>query len=498
MDPTIILVLGIVTGLIVGILIAWLLFRARVAETQGRLTMREQDVGRLEERIGLMDKRIDELNETLRAESEKRAASDAKAERTGQLENANTKLREELSEIQTEHARLTETIEQERKAVEKQLRLVEESKIALTDTFKALAGEALKSSNEEFIKLAKSSLETLQTKAEGDLTERRQAIESLVKPLRESLERYEKQLADMGKERKGQYQSLADQMKALIDSEQSLKDETSKLVTALSAPQVRGAWGELTLRRVAELAGMVERCDFVEQESTDTDSGRLRPDMIVDLPNGRRIVVDAKAPLKAYIEAIECSTEEDRKAKLAEHARQVRIRVNELSKKEYWDQFDEAPEFTVLFLPGEQFLGAALQEQPDLLEDAFKQKVIIATPTTLIALLKAVAYGWRQEALAENAKKISELGKELYERIATLAGHMQDLGKKLDGSVEAYNKSIGSLERRVLVTARKFKELGATGADDISTPEPIDQSTRKMIPVSFEVEEQKNDPTATA
>jgi DNA recombination protein RmuC len=451
MSPTLVIAVCLITAM-AGFAIGWFAGRSRISETQGKLSAREDDIRGLNDRIGQMNARIDQLNEQLRTEAEKRASAETRA------------------------------------------RLLEDAKTVLSDTFKALSDEALKSNNDAFLKLARSSLETFQTQAKGDLTEKQKAIETLVQPLKESLERYEKQLTAMDKDRHGQYQSLADQVKSLIESEKSLKDETGKLVTALSKPQVRGHWGEITLRRVVELAGMVEHCDFIEQESTDTPQGRIRPDMIVNLPNNRKIVVDAKAPLKAYIEAVESADESARSAKILEHAHQVKSRVRELSRKEYWDQFDEAPEFVVLFLPGEQFLGAALEKEPDLLEDAFKQRVVPATPTTLISLLKAVAYGWRQEQLTENAQKISELGKQLYDRISTLANHMQELGRKLDGSVSSYNKAIGSLEGRVLISARKFKELGATGAEDIPIAEPIDQSTRKMIPMGFEVVESEDQP----
>jgi DNA recombination protein RmuC len=495
MDP-VSLVIGIIFGLIVGGVIAWLLAGSRVAQTYGKLEARDQETSELKERIGQMNVRLDELTSQLKTEAEKRAAAEATATRTEELDEENDRLEGELSRIKADYARLQETIKKEREAVEEKLALVKEAETKLSDAFKALSSEALKSNNQAFIDLAKETLEKYQTDAKSDLTARQKAIDTLVQPLRENLDKYQQVMAEMAKERSGQYTSLQDQVKTLLESEQCLRDETSKLVTALSAPQVRGHWGEITLRRVAELAGMVEHCDFIEQESTESEKGRLRPDMIVSLPNGRRIVIDAKSPLKAYMEAVEATTDDEREAKILQHAKQVKTRVQDLSKKEYWDQFDDAPEFAVLFLPGEQFLGAALQKEPGLLEEAFRQKVILATPTTLVALLKAVAYGWRQEALAENAQQISELGKQLYDRLATLASHLEDLGKNLDRSVAAFNRAVGSYESRVAVTARKFKELGATAADDIPPLEPIEQTTRTITPVGYEISEDENQPKA--
>ena len=483
-------ILPLVIGLVVGGIAAWFaasaMSRAKVAETQGKLASKQEEAEKLLERVSQMNTRIDELNASLKSEAERRAASEARAERTAALEEESTRLRTEITNLKATLAQIEETLKKEREATMEKLKLLEEARASLTDAFKALSSEALNTNNEAFLKLAKSTLETFHVQAKGDLTEREKAIQTLVQPLRESLERYEKQTGELEKTRVAAYSGLEGELKRLLETGESLKKETGKLVTALSAPQVRGHWGEITLRRVAELAGMVERCDFVEQESVDSPQGRLRPDMIVNLPNDRKIVVDAKATLKAYIEAIEATTEEERQIKHIEHAKQLRSRVTELCKKEYWDQFREAPEFVVMFLPGEQFLGAALQVDPDLLEDAFTKRVIIATPTTLIALLKAVAYGWRQEALAENAQQISDLGKQLYERLATMADHLSELGKSLDKSIQSYNRAIGSFESRVLVSARKFRELGTTDKSEIPTLEQIDHTSKTMLPIGYE------------
>lgn len=488
------MVIGLIAGGIIGGIIGHLMSRSNFAKTEGELKAKSGEVSQLNERIASMNIRIDELNKSLNEETEKRASSESTSKLVPGLEEQITSLRDETSRQKVKLAEISESLSNERKAAAEKIKLLEDARTNLSDAFKALSDDALKSNNQAFLILAKTMFEKVQTEAKGDLKQRQTAIQSLVDPLRESLERYEKQVTDMGKERSGQYKSLVDQLKSLLESEKALTTETGKLVSALSAPKVRGQWGQITLRRVAELAGMVERCDFFEEVSIEGDKGRLRPDMIVELPNGRRIVVDAKAVLKAYLEALESPGEAERTVKLKEHAKQIRSRVMDLSRKEYWDQFDKAPEFVVLFLPGEQFLGAALQEDPDLLEDAFKQKVILATPTTLIALLKAIAYGWRQESLQENAQKISELGKLLYERINSMAGHFADLGKKLDGSVKSYNSVLGSLERRVLVSTRKFKELGATGAGDIPEIDPVDSTPRTLPEFSQGIEDSATPP----
>lgn len=352
------------------------------------------------------------------------------------------------------------------------------AKDQLADTFKALAADALRGNNETFIGQATQAFKTVKTEAEGDLAQRQESIEGLIKPLNEALQRYETQIANMERARQSAYGGLDQHLKMLAQAHERLQQETGNLVKALRAPQVRGQWGEITLKRVAELAGMVEHCDFIEQETVVGEAGRLRPDMIIQLPVGRQIVVDAKAVLAAYLEAAEAQDDGVRQERLRQHAAQVRARMEQLSAKAYWNQFQRAPEFVVLFLPGEQFLGAALEQDHTLIEDGFEKRVVIATPTTLIALLRAVAYGWRQEQLAENAQVISALGKDLFERMAVLAEHLSDVGSALGKGVTAYNKAIGSLEARVLPSARRFKDLGIGSEKDIPKLESIEQAPR--------------------
>ena len=393
--------------------------------------------------------------------------------RLSDLQEANAKLRENL-------AGLNKTLEHERKSSLEKLAILDRATEQLGETFQALSAAALKSNNQSFLELAKTSLEKFQSQAKGDLEARQLAVEHLVMPIQESLNKVDEKIQQIEKERGQAYSTLTEQVRSLIGTQEQLRNETGNLVKALRAPSVRGRWGEIQLRRVVEIAGMLPYCDFAEQETVNTADGRLRPDLIVKLPGGKRVVVDAKTPLQAYLEAIEAPDDEVRRLRLADHARQVRDHMTRLSSKGYWEQFEASPEFVVMFLPGETFFSAALEQDPGLIEQGVSQRVIPASPTTLIALLKAVAYGWNQEKLARNAQEISALGKDLHERLRSLAGHLEAAGKGLDRAVESYNKAIGTLESRVMVSARKFAELGAAVTDEIPEIEPIETTTRTL------------------
>jgi DNA recombination protein RmuC len=413
------------------------------------------------------EKRVAELEAQLSAAREERARQVQELrESLHAREEAVARLQAEVAQLRERGAQLQTRLEEERRQSEEKLRLVNEARAALETSFKSLSADALKDNNQSFLELARTSLAEFQQMAKGDLEKRQVAIDQLVAPVKASLEKVDEKIHALEKARENAYGEMRQQFAQMAQVQEQLRTETSNLVKALRQPHVRGRWGEVQLRRVVEMAGMLEHVDFVEQESVQTDEGnRLRPDLVVRLPGNRQIVVDSKAPISAYLDAHEAVSEEVRKAKIREHAQLVRSHLQALSRKNYWEQFEPTPEFVVMFIPGEAFCSAALESDPDLLDSAFGQNVIIASPASLMALLKAAAYGWRQESIQENARAISQLGKELHARLGSMAEHFERLGRSLESATGAYNAAIGSFESRVLVSARRFKELGATSQE---------------------------------
>ena len=421
--------------------------------------------------------------ENARAERELawlREQKDAIESRAAELRTALTERTQAATEARIELARLTTAREAEAASAKEKLALLQQSEQRLREEFQRLAGEALSQSNKGFLELAQQNFATIQQRARGELDQRKQAVEGLVAPLKEQLKGVHEQLAALETKREGAYQGLTQQVKQMLDTGQQLQRETTQLVQALRAPQVRGRWGELQLRRAVELAGMLERCDFVEQTSTrDTEGRAQRPDMIVRLPNGRSLIVDAKAPLAAYLDALEAPVEE-RHTHLVRHARQLRDHVKTLRQKAYWEQFDDAPDFVVLFIPGEVFFSAALEADSALLDDAVADKVIIASPTTLIALLKAVAFGWQQAAVEREARQVVSVAQELYDRLTVVLGkHFGDMRAGLERAVKAYNNAVGSVESRVLPSARKLSQFESLPVEEFPEVKPVEETGLK-------------------
>ena len=378
-------------------------------------------------------------------------------------------------------ARLQAALDTERTARAAQERIWTQAEQAFREAFSSLSAKALNENNAAFLQLAETRLRQARTEAVADVDARKKAIEDLLSPMAKTLERVDAEVRDAERRRHSESAELLQRMALLDGNSRDLQAETRRLVDALKRPGVRGRWGELQLKRVVELAGMLDHCDFVEQQTVAASERRIRPDVIIQLPGGKTVIVDAKAPLDAYLRALEAPDEAARQLLLADHARQVRAHLSQLGAKNYFTDVAGSPEFVVMFLPGEMFFSAALEQDPGLIEFGVERKVIPASPTTLIALLRAVAYGWQQEAMEENARQISELGRNLYESVRSLAKHVSDLGSRLHSSLEAYNKAVGSLEGNVLVKARRFKDLQvAPNAEDIERLEPIDRVPRVL------------------
>ena len=450
MDTQIIAILVFLPGVLLGGTIAWLLLKAKARSVSAA------ELATLKERLAGRENDSQRLQASLDSEVAEHKLSRA--------ENAQLK-----AELQGERRAANERKESFKQAAEE-----------LSEKFKALSRDALKDNNQSFLQLAHATLDKFQETAKGDLELRQKAIDQLVRPLKDSLEKVDGKISEIEKARAGAYSELREQIRGLATSQLRLQAETGSLVTALRAPHIRGRWGEIQLRRVVELAGMLQYCDFDEQTTVATEDGRIRPDVIIRLPGNRTIVIDAKVPFDAFYESISTKDDEIRSARLKDHARLVRTHIGSLSKKSYWESVQPTPEFVLLFLPGESFYSAALEMDPKLIEDGVGKGVIIATPTTLIALLKAVSYGWRQEQMAENAKEVSALGKSLYDRLRVFTNHFADIGKGLDRALDSYNRGVGSLEGRVLRTARRFKERGAIAGEDIEILEPIDKAARLL------------------
>ncbi|MDY0065115.1 MAG: DNA recombination protein RmuC [Steroidobacteraceae bacterium] len=479
------LVIAVLVGMVLSGMATWALggrTREALAEARARLASLEKQLAESGQELETARADAAAAAAALRAEAAQRAKAEALSARVPQLEQELDQQRRMAAERHAEIGKLQTRLDEQQKAAEEKLKLLNEAEMSLSNAFKALSAEALKHNNQSFLQLATASLEKFHETAKGELEARHKAVDSLVAPIKESLQKVDGKLGEMEKSRQSAYAALNEQLRGLVETHlPMLRSETSNLVKALRQPTVRGRWGEIQLRRVVEMAGMIDHCDFFEQQSSTSEEGRLRPDLIVKLPGGKQIVIDAKAPVSAYLEAAEAQDDAARQLHLERHAQQVRSHVTALGRKAYWDAFKPSPEFVIMFLPGEMFFSAALQEDPELIEFGVNEKVVPATPTTLIALLRAVAYGWRQEALAINAQEVADLGKQLYERVARLSGHWSDVGQRLSKAVEAYNKSVVTLESRVLVSARRFAELKAAPSDgEIEAVQQIESLPRAL------------------
>ncbi|WP_034635631.1 DNA recombination protein RmuC [Desulfofundulus thermocisternus] len=452
-------VLFALAGLAAGVLAGWLLAGSRVRALSAEVVDARSRAAAAESISGELRQQVEQLQRELAV------------------------LRQQVAQEHQARVRAETSLEEARNNLAEQKKLLAEATARLGDTFKALSAEALKNNNQAFIELARQVLEGVVVEARGDLQKRQEAIDALIRPLKEELARYEAQVRAMENARQEAYGSLKRQLQELSQTQQLLHRETSNLVNALKTPQVRGRWGEITLRRVVEVAGMSPYCDFVEQFSVETEGERLRPDLVVKLPGGRTVVVDAKVPLKAYMEAVEAGDEHAWRLAMQKHARAVRAHMQSLGSRAYWSQFSSGPDFVVLFLPGESFFSAAVEQDRHLIEDALASRVLLATPTTLIALLRTVALSWQQHQMAENARQIAEAGMELYERVCKFAQHLAKIKDGLQKATQSFNNAVGSWESRLVPGARRLKELGAAmPGKELYPVTPVEIALRELPP----------------
>ena len=466
-----------------GLIIGWGVTRLAGARRLGRQDTRYQS-------------EIATLKETVRSKSDENSTQKSQLETVRQeAMAANARILDLTRDLADARARMASA----KSAFEEKIALLSDMKTNLEETVRSLSASALEKNNRVFLDLADAAFSKYLVSAKTDFDAKSNAVKDIVDPVKEALNRFDRQMQSVEREREKAYGGLSQQVVSLSAAQAELQKETGKLVRAMRLPHVRGRWGEITLRRVAELSGMTDRCDFIEQLTTQADSGLLRPDMVVCLPGDRQIVVDAKVPVAAYLDALEAEDEGHREKCLADHARQVQQHIRQLSRKNYWAQFDTSPEFVVLFIPGENFFSAALAADAGLIEFGAKNGVILATPTTLITLLKTISFAWRQESMAQNAKAISRLGTDLYERLNTMAGHVNRLGRDIERSAGTYNQMVGSMEKRVFAAARKFSDLGLVLKDDNALPaaDPVDTRTRKLIRTVPEVDENKTEESET-
>jgi DNA recombination protein RmuC len=493
-------IIALCLGLGLGALLGWLATKlrfkpliterdSRIAATSEKIRLQMDENQELKSTTANLCTELDVLRNDLLETTQKHAMAVGKLDHLQAIE---TSLQEKESKIDTLHATISDlrerqaeleaNFENQHTLFQEKTALLKDLRNGLTETHKNISADALKNNNQAFIDLAQATFSKYMASARTDFNARDKAVKDTIQPLKDALDRYDRQIQAMEKSRENAYGGLSQQVESLIQTQEFLQKETGKLVKALRVPHVRGRWGEITLKRVAEMAGMQSHCDFFEQAATQSEDGLLRPDMVVHLPGRRHIIIDAKVPLYAYLEALEAETEEEREEKLTTHARHVATHIKKLAQKAYWAQFESTPEFVVLFIPGENFFSAALAHNPNLIERGVQDGVVLATPTTLISLLKTVAFGWQQEKMAENARHISQIGSELFERLSIMSRHVNKLGRDIDNSVKSYNQVVGSLERRVFTSARKFKELGISSKDentDLSLT-PVESKTRSI------------------